>query len=150
MGFKLKTIIAVIGFLGAMALAHAEGSEWITDFKKAQKLAKKEKKLILADFSGSDWCGWCKKLDREVFSQKEFLDFAEKHFVLLMVDFPRSKKQSNSLKRQNAKLAKKYNIRGYPTVLILDSDGKVLDTTGYQPGGPKNYIKYLEGKVLKK
>jgi thioredoxin-related protein len=148
-GFKMRALVAVAAFLGVMAFAHA-GDGWLTDFKKAQKLAKKEKKLILADFSGSDWCGWCIKLDNEVFSKSEFKKFAKEHFILFLADFPRKKKQSSSLKKQNQKLMQKYGVRGFPTVLILDADGKVVAQTGYQRGGPKNYIKYLEDNVLKK
>lgn len=146
MKFNVKTIFVVAVFLGAMAFAYAGGSGWLTDFKEAQKKAQKEKKLILVDFSGSNWCMWCKALDSEVFSKKEFLDFAKKHFVLLQIDFP----QGQKLKKQNIELAQKYGITGFPTVLVLNDKGEVIVATGYQRGGVKNYIKFLTEKALKK
>jgi protein disulfide-isomerase len=145
LGVKVKTIFIVVSFLGIMAVTHAGGNEWLTDFKEAQKRAQKENKLILADFSGTEWCVWCKNLDSEVFSKKKFLDFAKKHFILLLVDFP-----VENVKKQNIELAQKYKVKGFPTVLVLDSNGKVVVATGYQPGGPENYIKFLKEKALKK
>lgn len=140
--------LAIVTMFVSVSLFGA-GSDWTTDFEKAKKTAKEKKLLILADFSGSDWCGWCKKLDAEVFSKPEFLTFAKKNFVLVLVDFPRRKKLPENVAKQNLQLQQKYGVRGYPTVLIMDADGKVLDTTGYQEGGAANYVKYLED-VLKK
>lgn len=133
----------------ASSQSKAEHSLWITDFEKARKLAKEQNKLILVDFSGSDWCGWCVRLEKEVFHQKEFKNYAKKNFILLLLDFPSQKPQSAALKKQNAKLAKEYKIEGYPTILILSADGKELARTGYQAGGPKAYIQHLN-KLLKK
>lgn len=147
MSKKLWLLVVAAIFVSAPLLA-AE-SDWMTDFEKAKKTAKEKKLLILADFSGSDWCGWCKKLDAEVFSKPEFLTFAKKNFVLLLVDFPNKKQLPANVMKQNLELQQKYGVRGYPTVLVMNADGKVLDTNGYQPGGASNYIKYLEG-VLKK
>jgi protein disulfide-isomerase len=120
---------------------------WMTDMDAAMKLSEKTGKPILADFSGSDWCGWCMRLDREVFSQKIFKDFAQKNLVLVLIDFPRAKPMSAKLKKQNKDLAAKYAISGYPTVLLLDSKGKVIVQTGYRPGGPQKYIEFLKTKI---
>ena len=141
----MKTIIGLITMvmLGS-TIAHAAGTDWLTDFEKAKKAAKDKGIPIIADFSGSDWCGWCKKLDKEVFTKKEFLDYAKDNVVLLLVDFPRQKKQSAKVKKQNEKLAKQYNVRGFPTVLLLDADGKVLAETGYRRGGAASYVKHLK------
>lgn len=125
----------------------ASGKGWMTDMDAAMKLSAKTGKPILADFSGSDWCGWCVKLDKEVFSKKAFKDFAKDNLILVLLDFPRSKAMSAKLKKQNAALAAKYGIRGYPTVLLLDSKGKVIVKTGYRRGGPKGYIKFLKSKI---
>ena len=96
------------------------------------------------DFSGSDWCGWCKKLDEEVFAKPEFLEGAKKDFVLVMVDSPSDKKLlSEKAAEQNPKLVEKYDVHGFPTVLIMDADGTVLDKTGYRRGGPEEYLKNL-------
>ncbi len=122
--------------------------EWITDFEKAKETAKKLKRPMLVDFTGSDWCGWCIKLDKEVFSKDEFKEYAKDNLVLVELDFPNRKKQSDALKAQNKALAKKYGIRGYPTILLLDADGKELARTGYQRGGPEKYVKHLQ-KLLK-
>ncbi len=122
--------------------------EWTEDYKAALKTAKEKNMPVLVNFTGSDWCGWCVRLDKEVFSRKDFQKYAKKNLILLKIDFPRSRKQSDELKKQNEKLAGKFGIRGFPTILILDEDGKVLAQTGYQPGGAKNYVKHLK-KLIK-
>ncbi len=136
----LVLLAAVSISVGAFA---SEG--WETDFEKAKVQAKAENKHILIDFSGSDWCGWCIKLDKEVFSKKAFKEYAEKNLVLVLADFPRDKsEQSKELQKQNDKLAKKFGVRGFPTVYILDSDGKSIAKTGYQAGGPEAYVSHVE------
>ena len=122
---------------------------WLMDMAQAQQQAAKTNRPILANFTGSDWCIWCIKLESEVFSQKEFQKFAENNLVLLKVDFPQKRQQPQALKKQNKQLAEKYNIEGFPTILLLDKDGKVLATTGYQKGGAGNYIEHLKN-LLKK
>lgn len=122
--------------------AAAQGS-WLTDFKAAQAKAKQEKKYMLVDFTGSDWCGWCIKLHDEVFDQKTFKAEAPKQFVLVELDFPHEKEQSDDLKKQNKELSEKYNVEGFPTVLLLDAAGEVIARTGYQEGGPEEYLKHL-------
>lgn len=131
-------------------LAGAAGSDgWHTDFKKAAAESKKTGKPILADFTGSDWCGWCIKLKDEVFSKDEFKEWAEENVVLLELDYPRKTEQPEALKKQNEDLKAKYQIRGYPTVLFLDAKGKVIGQSGYKPGGPEAWIADAK-KVLKK
>jgi thioredoxin-related protein len=121
---------------------------WETDFAKASAKAKAEGKHILIDFSGSDWCGWCVKLDKEVFSKKAFKSYAKENLILVLADFPRDKsKQSEELQKQNEELSKKYEVRGFPTVYILNPEGKAIDKTGYQAGGPEAYVAYLK-KVI--
>lgn len=134
--------------VAALQLSAAEG-QWQTDLPKAQAQAKAEKKLVMLDFTGSDWCGWCIRLDKEVFSQKEFIDYAKANLVLVEVDFPNKKKQADELKKANNALQKKYGIEGYPTIIVLDGDGKKIGQLGYQKGGPKAFIESLE-KIKKK
>ncbi len=116
----------------------------MTDLPKAEAKAKTENKLVMMDFTGSDWCYWCKKLDKEVFSTSEFTQYAEKNLVPVQVDFPHNKPQSAELKKANQELQKKYKIEGYPTVIVLDKDGKNLGELGYEEGGPKPFIARLE------
>jgi thioredoxin-related protein len=135
----LWCLCAIVPALGG------EDVHWQTDFEAAKNQAKAENKLLLVDFTGSDWCSWCKKLHEEVFDKDAFKDEAPKHFVLVELDFPHEKKLPNDLKAQNDKLAKRYKIHGYPTVLLVDADGQVVAHTGYQAGGPENYVKQLAG-----
>ncbi len=101
-------------------------------------------KLVLLDFTGSDWCGWCIKLDREVFSKPEFKDYATKNLVLVTIDFPRAKAQAGSLKKQNEELASQYGIQGFPTIVVLNGAGKKVGELGYMEGGPSAFIAELE------
>ena len=129
------------------SFAIAGEPQWETDLQVAQKLAAKGDRAILVNFSGSDWCGWCKKLDREVFRNEKFLDFADKELVLVQIDFPRYKKLSSELRKANEGLAKEYGVQGFPTVLLLDANKKVLLRTGFQPGGASSYVDHLKASM---
>lgn len=134
----------VVGF-AALSLSAAD-LEWHTDLAKAQAKAKAENKRVLIDFTGSDWCGFCIKLHKEVFSTSEFAEYAKKNLVLVEIDFPRSKPQSAELKAANEKLQKEYKVRGFPTLVVLDGNGKKLgEMVGYGGGGPKAVIGKLDG-----
>jgi protein disulfide-isomerase len=143
---KMRELGGYIGVILALALTQAAIADdmWLTDFQKAKQMAAETKRPILADFSGSDWCGWCIKLDKEVFSQKAFADYAKENLVLFMADYPQAKQQSTEIKKQNGELAMKYGIQGYPTVLLLDAKGEVIGRTGYQPGGAEKYVAHLQ------
>jgi protein disulfide-isomerase len=117
---------------------------WLTSLDQAQKDAQSKNRLLLMDFTGSDWCGWCIMLDKEVFSKQEFKDYASKNLVLLELDFPRRKQMPPEIVAQNEKLAIKYGIQGFPTVVVFDSSGKPLGALGYQAGGPQAFIAELE------
>ncbi len=138
----LACCIAAAAFGEDMSKSVPKG--WIEDFEAAKKQAAAEDKLLLVDFSGSDWCGWCKRLDREVFAKPEFLKGVKNDFVLVMIDSPSDESiLSKMAAEQNPKLQRQYKVSGYPTVLIMDAEGEVLDRTGYREGGPKKYVKYL-------
>ncbi|WP_372807304.1 thioredoxin family protein [Pontiella sp.] len=138
---KWLTVLAVAA-IGSGAFA-SEG--WMTDFEKAKEVAKEKKHHILVDFSGSDWCGWCVKLDKEVFSKDEFKAYAKENLVLVLADFPRDKSnQSEALIKQNNELAKKYGVRGFPTVFLLSPEGEIVAKTGYRDGGPEAYVKHIQ------
>jgi thioredoxin-related protein len=135
-----------LGLALGLGLLSVHGAElaWQTDLPKAQAAAKAQKRMVLLDFTGSDWCGWCIKLHKEVFSTPEFAQYAGKSLVLVEVDFPRKKVLNAEQKKANEALAAKYKIEGYPTLIILDSEGRKLGELGYQPGGPKPFIAELE------
>jgi thioredoxin-related protein len=117
---------------------------WLTSFEQAQKEAQSKNRLLLMDFTGSDWCGWCIMLDKEVFSKPEFKEYASKNLVLLELDFPRRKQMPAETTAQNERLLMKYRIQGFPTVVVFDSSGKPLGALGYQAGGPQAFIAELE------
>jgi thioredoxin-related protein len=118
--------------------------KWTTDLPKALETAKADKKLVMMDFTGSDWCGWCIKLNKEVFSTPDFAQYAEKNLVPVEVDFPNKKVQTADLKKTNIALRDKYKIKGYPTIIVLNASGNKVGELGYQPGGPKAFIAELE------
>jgi thioredoxin-related protein len=125
----------------------AEG--WMTDFEAAKKKAAAENKILLLDFSGSDWCSWCIKLDEEVFQKSAWKEYAKAHLVQVLIDFPRDKsEQSEALQKQNNELGKQYEVLGFPTVLLLDDEGTLIEKTGYQRGGADNYVNHIKGLIV--
>lgn len=140
----MKPFLATFAALSLFATAAMAAAGWEDDYDKAMAKAKAEKKTVLLDFTGSDWCGWCIRLDKEVFSQAEFKKYAKENLVLVEVDFPQGKRQTKKLKEQNEKLQQEHGVRGYPTIVVLDPEGKKLGQLGYEEGGPKNFIAKLE------
>src|SRR5207247_1592160 len=138
-GFRSWTWHVPAAFL-ALAASSAPAAEWLTDLPAAQATAKAENKVVLLDFTGSDWCRWCIRLRNEVFSKPEFDAYANENLVLVEVDFPRQKSQSAALKQANRALANRFHIEGYPKVVVLNADGHLLGTLNYQPGGPQPFI----------
>jgi protein disulfide-isomerase len=145
---KVLLSFATLLMLNTIVFA-GDGEQWHEDLDEGLKVAMKENKPVLVDFTGSDWCGWCIKLDNEVFEKTAFTDYAKKNLVLVKVDFPSKKKQAAEQKEKNKKLMQQYGVRGFPTIVILDSTGKRVGTLGYVPGGPDAFIKAIE-KVLDK
>lgn len=120
--------------------------EWLTDLPKAQEQAKTENKLVLIDFTGSDWCGWCIRFKKEVLDTEDFKQYADKNLVLVEIDFPNKKKQSDELKKANRELKNKYKVSGFPTYVVLDGDGKEVGRqVGYARGGAEAFIAKLDG-----
>ncbi len=137
-------VASILTVIVMLCCSKSEAINWKTDFEKASATAKSSGKYMLLDFSGSDWCGWCIRLEKEVFSQDAFKDFADENLVCVLVDFPRAKEQAEELKKQNLDLARKYSIRGYPTIIILSPDGTSVGKTGYLQGGPWEYARHLK------
>lgn len=147
-------LTALLGATLSLGLtAQAAELTWHTDMTKARETAKAQNKAVLVDFTGSDWCGYCIKLDKEVFATKDFAEFAAKNLVLVKADFPRKTKLDPALVKSNAALQKKYAdpFQGYPTVVLVDASGKKLgEKVGYAPGsGPAAYLKDINGMLQK-
>ncbi|NGX58271.1 MAG: Disulfide bond reductase DsbH [Chlamydiae bacterium] len=121
--------------------------QWQTDYPKSLQQAKAESKPVLLFFTGSDWCGWCKKLDKEVFQTNEFESAMGDKLVYVELDYPLSSNQDTKTKQQNEQLKNKHNIKGYPTVILIDANEKVLGQTGYKAGGGKKYADHLSQMI---
>ena len=128
--------------------AFAGGEGWTHDFEAAKKQAAEEKKDLLIDFTGSDWCPPCKALTAQVLSKEEFRNLTKDKFVLVELDFPRQpenvEKQSEADRERNQKLVNEYGVEGFPTIILTDAGGKPYAYTGFQPGGPTEYVKHLD------
>lgn len=120
---SLSLLFLMLGFstVKAQDEKKADGLEWHTDLMKADELSKKTKKPIFAFFTGSDWCGWCIKLQANVFSKPEFIEWAKKNVILLELDFPRRKQLSPELTAQNNSMQQAFNVTGYPVVWIFNT-----------------------------
>lgn len=144
-----KLILATVLLAINSTLSHANTKEWMSNFKEAQQKAAAENKDLLVNFTGSDWCGWCIKLVDEVFQHESFKQGVADKFVLVDIDFPRDKtKLDQATQQQNEMLQEKYSIQGFPTILLLDSEGLPYAQTGYQAGGPEKYLTHLDNLIM--
>jgi thioredoxin-related protein len=143
---KLRSLLAAAcAATFALGSAFAAGDGWSNDFAAAKKLAAEGKKDLLIDFTGSDWCGWCIKLNEEVFQHDAFKSGVKDKFVLVELDYPKDpSKLSDATRAQNEKLQEQYAVQGFPTILLCDADGKPFARTGYQAGGPEKYVAHLD------
>ena len=117
---------------------------WLINLGDAFDIAQSNDKVILINFTGSDWCGWCKKLKNEVFSQNKFIEYAKNNLILLELDFPKNAPQPYETKLYNYSLMQRFGIKGFPSILLLDKNNNVIARTGYQPGGAVNYVNHLK------
>jgi protein disulfide-isomerase len=139
-----KIIIALLATTVFWQVNAAE-TTWLTDLPKAQAQAKAENKIVLLDFTGSDWCGWCIKFKKETLDTAEFQAYAATNLVLVELDYPQKKVQSDDLKKANAALKDQYNIEGFPTLIVLNKDGQEIGRqVGYAKGGPQAFIAKIE------
>src|SRR5215471_6119861 len=140
---KMRTSIGLLTMLSILAAAALRADDWQTNYDKALAAAKAENKRVLLDFTGSDWCGPCISLKKNVFTQPEFLEYAAKNLILVEVDYPRRKVLPDDVKAQNERLMKQYGIedKGFPTIIVLGPDGKSLgEFSGYRGEGPADFI----------
>lgn len=140
-----RTVLSIV-ISSVAAFLPAQEVTWTQDFAAAKAKAKAEQKHLLLDFTGSDWCTWCIRLDDEVFTKEAFATAVPKDFVLVKLDFPRDESRvSAEVREQNDTLQQHYGIRGFPTILLTDADGLPYAQTGYQKGGPEKYVEMLAG-----
>jgi len=142
-----STFLFLFCFISFSQGVFAGGVEWQTDYQEAVAQAEKQSKSVVLFFTGSDWCVWCKKLEKESLATSNFSDATIDKFVFLMVDFPRKKKISTKLSQQNENLKKYYNVTAFPTVVIINPSGEKIGTTGYQKGGGEQYAEHLIAMV---
>ena len=127
----------------------AQELQWQQNFDNALRLSKESGKPVFAFFTGSDWCGWCIRLDREILSKQEMKKYLNDNFILFKADFPQKNPPPADIMMKNRGLMEKYSVRGYPTIIITDASGKALGKTGYMRGGPYAMKRAL-GKYVKK
>jgi protein disulfide-isomerase len=140
----MKKLLSLLCSLAIATHVSLAAGGWTDNYKKALAQAKIEKKLVLLDFTGSDWCGWCIKLDKEVFQKPAFKAFAKDNLVPVTVDFPQGKKLPKHTADQNAKLKKEHQVSGFPTIVLLDAEGKVINKWG---GYSEKFFDELKAKV---
>jgi len=141
------SLVASVACASSLA-ATSTPTGFTDDFDAALKTSAASSRPVVAVFSGSDWCGWCKKLEKEVFAQGDFLKDATNRYTLVYIDSPQNESLlSRAAAKRNPELVKKYAIQGFPTVLVLDAQGAVLGKTGYRRGGGAAYLKHLDGIV---
>ena len=140
----MKLIAAALMVAWTALNTGAAELEWMTDLTKAKAKAKTEKKMVLMDFTGSDWCPPCMSLHKNVLTAPEFETFAKENLVLVVVDFPRRKKLSPDQQKANDDLSKQFGVNAFPTVFVLNSDGKQIHKEeGYGGTSVKEYVATL-------
>jgi protein disulfide-isomerase len=143
----MKKIFITLLLIVCSFAVEAQELVWQTDLNKAVAISEKSKKPMLLFFTGSDWCGWCIRLQKEVLKTPEFTKWANENVVLLELDFPRRTPQLPEIQKQNNELQQFFGIKGYPTVWFVNTsmvDNKLnfekLGSTGYVAGGPAAWI----------
>lgn len=150
---KTLTIILTLFVLVAVGCASDKSKSndliWVENIEDAVVKAKAQDKNILVNFTGSDWCSWCIKLDKEVFSKSQFVNYAKESLILVKLDFPRTIEQSPEKISYNRAQAQKYGVRGFPTIYLLNKDGQPVQKTGYRAGGDSLYVEHLKDAFAK-
>ncbi|UQD55910.1 thioredoxin family protein [Flavobacterium sp. K5-23] len=152
----MKKVYFILIFFTGVITSQAQDLVWHTDVNKAITVSNKTKKPLMLFFTGSDWCGWCIRLQKEVLKTPEFTKWANENVVLVELDYPRKPYQTEEIKKQNGQLQQVFGIQGYPTVYFTNTsnkDGKVnfegLGSTGYVAGGPSAWLAVANGIIKK-
>jgi len=133
---------------GQKAIAADPSGIWQADYDAALKQAAAENKYVLVNISGLQWCGWCKALESEVFSQPEFIAYVKDNLICVLLDFNSSGRATNAeFAKQHEMLLEKFQVQGFPTVLILNPQGKGIARDGYQRGGAVKYVEFIKGVI---
>ncbi|OXA79857.1 protein disulfide-isomerase [Flavobacterium aquidurense] len=153
----MKKIFLIIFFLTGVFAMQSQELKWYTDVKEAITESNKVHKPMLMFFTGSDWCGWCIRLQNEVLKTPEFTKWAAENVVLVELDYPRRTPQTPEIKNQNSELQQAFGVQGFPTIYFTSAeakDGKVnfkgLGQTGYVAGGPTAWLAVANGIVAQK
>ena len=143
-------IVCVLLSIVAPVAQGAEGAPWGEDYAAAVTQAQKEHKVVLLDFTGSDWCPPCMELAKTVFASPEFAAWANKNVLLVEVDFPNEKPQTAAVRKQNKALAAKFGIQAFPTILLLDAGGKeIARAVGYDGAKTDEWTKARDAEIAK-
>jgi len=145
---RMMLMVTVLGMLTMTDLRANEGS-WFTDYATAKAAAQEQQKPMLLNFTGSDWCGWCMKLEKEVFSTPAFKNYAREHLILVKIDFPKHKALPDPEKEQNDTLAAKYQVKGYPTLVLISPEEQILLSQEGYDGPPQPFIDKLDAAIKK-
>ncbi len=147
----LSLTLATLSSTASAGTPADDTTPWVADFDRAAEIARRDGKALLVDFTGSDWCSWCIRLDREVFGKDAFLSRATERFVLVELDFPKGTEARMRVPNpaRNAELQAKYEIRSFPSILVLNADGELLGRTGYRPGGAEAYAEHVESLLAR-
>lgn len=154
---KMRLFLSLLSFLFALISAGLAAdpsaplsggsiatAEWGESYAAAQALAREQKRPILIFFSGLDWTNLCRRMRTEIFLQEAFVRYAEKSLVLVHADFPKKTQQTSALRQQNRQLLRTFKIPYYPTVVLVDAEGRELGRSGYTHGGAKTFVRMLQ------
>ena len=145
---NLQIRLIHITFVTLLFGAVNASGNWVTNYENAIAIAGNEGKHILIDFTGSDWCPPCIKMKKDIFDKQTFKDYTGDKLVLIELDFPRKKKLDKFISEQNDQLLKKYAVRAFPTIILLNPKGKEITRhVGYKAGGGENYLRYIESNI---
>ncbi|HEY4831963.1 MAG TPA: thioredoxin family protein, partial [Waddliaceae bacterium] len=129
--------------LEAASSSQTSSIAWLTDYEKAVKLGKETSKPLFLFFTGSDWCSWCNKLEKEVLEAQDFVQTMSDKLIFVKLDYPMQTQLDLETTTQNELLQKKFSIRSFPTIIILDTDQQPIGIAGYRSGGGKQYAQHV-------